>query len=395
MKFSRSRAALIGLVAMLAVAVGLLLKFSLDRADATPADATPLVRRIAVSVVPTRRGDLAVVVTALGTVTARETVTVHSRVDGELKRVHFREGQQVKAGELLAEIDPRPFQIALAQARGQLARDQALLDNARLDVTRYRELLQQDSIASQQVDAQLALVNQYQGVVQADVAAVDNARLQLDYARITAPISGRLGLRQVDAGNIVHASDTAGLVVITATAPISVLFAVPSDELPAIRARLRAGAELEVEAFDRGGARRLARGRLQSLDNQIDTTTATLKLKAEFDNDDDALFPNQFVNVALNVETRTGVVLLPSAAVQRGQGGAFVYVIDAERLAQRRAVVLGPAMGDEVMVEEGLREGESVVIEGIDKLRDGLAVEATTTRVAAGTGAEEPAPRQP
>ena len=395
MQFSRSRAALIGLAAMLAVGVGLLLKFSLDRADATPADATPLVRRIAVSVAPTRRGDLAVVVTALGTVTARETVTVRSRVDGELKRVHFREGQQVKAGELLAEIDPRPFQIALAQARGQLARDQALLDNARLDVTRYRELLQQDSIASQQVDAQLALVNQYQGVVQADVAAVDNARLQLDYARITAPISGRLGLRQVDAGNIVHASDTAGLVVITATAPISVLFAVPSDELPAIRARLRAGAELEVEAFDRSGARRLARGRLHSLDNQIDTTTATLKLKAEFDNDDDALFPNQFVNVALNVETRTGVVLLPSAAVQRGQGGAFVYVIDAERLAQRRAVVLGPAMGDEVMVEEGLREGESVVIEGIDKLRDGLAVEATTTRVAAGTGAEEPAPRQP
>lgn len=395
MKFSRSRAALIGLVAMLAVGVGLLLKFSLDRADATPADATPLVRRIAVSVAPTRRGDLAVVVTALGTVTARETVTVHSRVDGELKRVHFREGQQVKAGELLAEIDPRPFQIALSQARGQLARDQALLDNARLDVTRYRELLQQDSIASQQVDAQLALVNQYQGVVQADVAAVDNARLQLDYARITAPINGRLGLRQVDAGNIVHASDTAGLVVITATAPISVLFAVPSGELPAIRARLRAGAELEVEVFDSAGGRSLARGRLQSLDNQIDTTTATLKLKAEFENGDDALFPNQFVNVALNVETRKGVVLLPSAAVQHGQSGAFVYVIDAERRAQRRAVVLGPAMGDEVMVEEGLREGESVVIEGVDKLRDGLAVEATNTRVAAGPGAEEPAPQQP
>ena len=395
MKFSQSRAALIGLVAMLAVGVGLLLKSSLERAAATPSGATPLVPRIAVSVAPTRRGDLTVVVTALGTVTARETVTVRSRVDGELKRVHFREGQQVKAGELLAEIDPRPFQIALDQARGQRARDQALLDNARLDVTRYRELLQQDSIASQQVDAQVALVHQYEGVVQADVAAVDNASLQLAYARITAPISGRLGLRQVDAGNIVRASDTAGLVVITATAPISVLFAVPSDELPAIRARLRAGAELEVEAFDRGGARRLARGRLQSLDNQIDTTTATLKLKAEFDNDDDALFPNQFVNVALNVETRKGVVLLPSAAVQRGQGGAFVYVIDAERLAERRAVVLGPAMGDEVMVEDGLREGEAVVIEGVDKLRDGLAVEATNTRVAASVGVEEPASKQP
>ena len=395
MKFTRSRAALIGLVAMLAVAAGLLLKSALERADADTAGAAPLVRRIAVSVAPTRRGDMAVMVTALGTVTARETVTVHRRVDGELKRVHFREGQQVKAGELLAEIDPRPFQIALDQARGQLARDQALLDNARLDVTRYRDLLKQDSIASQQVDAQVALVHQYEGVVQADVATVDNARLQLDYARITAPIGGRLGLRQVDAGNIVHATDSAGLVVITATAPISVLFAVPSDELPAIRARLRSGAELEVEAFDRGGARRLARGRLQSLDNQIDTTTATLKLKAEFANDDDALFPNQFVNIALQVETRNGAVLVPSAAVQRGQSGAFVYVIDAERLAHRRAITLGPAMGDEVLVEEGLREGESVVIEGVDKLRDGLAVEPTSSRVTASAGAEEPAPKQP
>jgi multidrug efflux system membrane fusion protein len=219
-------------------------------------------------------------------------------------------------------------------------------------------------------------------VVQTDIAAVDNARLQLTYARITAPISGRLGLRQVDAGNIVRANDVTGLVVITATAPISVLFSVPSHELPAIRKRLREGASLNVEAFDSGAAQRLAQGRLLSLDNQIDTTTATLRLRAEFDNHDDALFPNQFVNVALHVATRDNVVLVPSAAVQRGQSGAFVYVVDAERLVQRRAVVIGPQAADEVLVESGLEAGESVVVEGVDKLRDGIAVEPLTVATA-------------
>jgi multidrug efflux system membrane fusion protein len=394
MKFTRSRAASVALVAMSALALALLLKSPLDRADeggATGKAAHPS-PRIAVDVAVTRRGDMDIVVTALGTVTARETVTVHSRVDGELKQVHYREGQLVKAGDLLAEIDPRPFQIALDQARGQLARDRALLDNARLDVARYRELLKQDSIASQQVDAQLALVHQYEGVVQTDIAAVANAQLQLDYAHITAPLSGRLGLRQLDAGNMVHASDSSGLVVITATSPINVVFAVPSDELPAIRARLRAGAELAVDVYDRGGAQHLASGHLVSLDNQIDTTTASLKLKAEFANRDDALFPNQFVNVGLHVETRKGAVLLPSAAVQRGQGGAFVYVIDAERLAHRRAIELGPAAGDEVVVESGLSEGESVVVEGVDKLRDGVAVAPAASGAAR---AEEPARPQP
>lgn len=394
MKFTRSRAALSGLVAMLVVGAGLLLKPSLDRADPATAPA-PAARRIAVSVAPTRRGDMDVVVSALGTVTARETVTVHSRVDGELVHVHFREGQQVKAGDLLAEIDPRPFQIALAQAEGQLARDRALLDNARLDVARYRELLAQDSIASQQVDAQVALVHQYEGVVQADIAAVDNARLQLDYARITAPIGGRLGLRLVDAGNMVHAGDATGLVVITATTPISVVFAVPADELPPIRARLHAGARLPVDALDAKGTRQLARGRLASLDNQIDTSTASLKLKAEFANEDDALFPNQFVNVALHVDTRKDVVLMASAAVQRGQDGAFVYVIDAENMARRRVVSLGPALGDEVVVEAGLKEGELVVVEGIDKLRDGIAVEASAVPAANRGTSGEAASRQP
>lgn len=397
MKFTRSRAAVIGLVAMLAVGLGLQQSLPFKNADAGSgaADGAPAARRIAVSVAPTRRGDMDIIVTALGTVTARDTVTVRSRVEGELMRVHFREGQQVKAGALLAEIDPRPFQIALEQARGQLARDRALLDNARLDVARYRELLSQDSIAAQQVDAQIALVHQYEGVVQTDIAAVDNASLQLTYARITAPISGRLGLRQVDAGNIVRANDVTGLVVITATAPISVLFSVPSHELPAIRKRLREGATLNVEAFDSGAAQRLAQGRLLSLDNQIDTTTATLRLKAEFDNHDDALFPNQFVNVALHVATRDNVVLVPSAAVQRGQGGAFVYVVDAERLVRRRAVVLGPLAADEVVVESGLEAGESVVVEGVDKLRDGIAVEPLTVATAAAAPTAESAHSSP
>lgn len=384
MKFTRSRAALVGMVAMLAAGTGLLLKWPFERATAAPAasvTAAPA-RRIAVSVAPSRRGDVDIIVTALGTVTARDTVTVHSRVDGQLLRVHFREGQDVKAGELLAEIDPRPLQIALAQAQGQLARDSALLDNARLDVARYRELEKQDSIARQQVDAQVALVHQYEGVVQADRAAVDDARLQLDYARITAPIGGRIGLRLVDAGNMVRAADSTGLAVITATRPISVTFAVPSDQLPAIRARLRRGATLAVEAFARDGAKALARGRLVSLDNQIDTTTASLKLKAEFANDDDALFPNQFVNIALHVETRQGVVLLPAAAVQRGQDGAFVYVVDDEGLARRRAIVTGASIGDEVVADSGLDAGATLVVEGIDKLRDGIAVAATPLRVA-------------
>lgn len=398
MKFTRNRAALVmGLVALLAVGATLLLKSPLEGADAAPSTAvaaTPA-RRLAVSVAPSRRGDVDIIVTALGTVTARDTVTVHSRVDGQLLRVHFREGQEVKAGDLLAEIDPRPFQIALAQAEGQLARDSALLDNARLDVARYRELLKQDSIASQQVDAQVALVHQYEGVVQADRAAVDNARLELEYSRISAPLAGRIGLRLVDAGNMVRASDSTGLAVITATRPISVVFAVPSDELPAIRARLRAGAVLNVEALDRDGARRLASGRLASLDNQIDTTTASLKLKAEFANDDDALFPNQFVNVALHVETRHGVVLLPSAAVQRGQGGAFVYVVDEEGLARRRPIVTGAAMGDEVVAESGLEAGEALVVEGVDKLRDGIAVAATPMQVARATRNEEAAAKAP
>ena len=373
MTSNRTRSALLGLGALAAVGLALLLEAPDNQAAEPPV--VPHAPRIAVSAVEARLGEMDVLVTALGTVTARETVTVRSRVGGAIEKLHFHEGQQVAAGQLLADIDPRPFKVALAQAQGQLARDRALLDNARLDLARYRELLAQDSIAAQQVDAQAALVAQYAGTVTADQAAVDQAALNLDYARITAPIGGRVGLRLVDAGNIVAANDAQGIVTITATQPISVVFAVPAEQLPAIRARLRDGAALAVEAFDRDLRTPLGRGRLVSLDNQIDVATATLKLKAEFANDDEALFPNQFVNVALHLETRKDVVLIPTAAVQRGQGGAFVYVVDDKHTARLRQVTLGPASGDDVVAQSGVAAGETVVVEGVDKLHDGVAVE--------------------
>ena len=321
-----------------------------------------------------RAGDIDVVINALGTVTARNTVTVRSRVEGQLVRIAFREGQQVKAGDLLAEVDPRPFQAQLDQARGQLARDQALLANAELDVERYRGLLAKDSIARQQVDAQEALVRQYRGAVQADQAAVDTARLQLAYARITAPISGLLGLRQVDVGNVIRTSDANGIVVITETQPITTVFSVPSDHIAAIQGRLMAQETLQVDLFGRDGVKQLANGRLISIDNQIDATTGTVKLKALFANKDGALFPNQFVNVRLRVESRRNVTLAPVAAVQRGSRGTFVYLVQAGAVSIR-PVVLGPVSGDDVAIEGGLAPGDQVVTDGADKLRQGAKVE--------------------
>ena len=314
------------------------------------------------------------VINALGTVTARETVTVRSRVDGELTRIHFREGQMVKAGDLIAELDARPFQIALNQATGQLLRDQALLENSKLDLARYRDLLAQDSIAGQQVDAQVSLVHQYDGTVMIDRAQVDNAKLQLVYAHITAPIAGRLGLRQIDLGNIVHAADSQGLVVITSTQPVTAVFSVPSEHLPALLARLRSGATLAVAAYDRGGSTRLAEGYLLSLDNQIDPASATLKLKAEFANRDNALFPNQFINIELHVDTRKDALLIPTVAVQPGQSGPFVYVVDHSNTVNQHALTLGPSTAETMVVESGLEVGDRVVLDGVDKLHDGSKV---------------------
>ncbi|MEI7613104.1 MAG: MdtA/MuxA family multidrug efflux RND transporter periplasmic adaptor subunit [Betaproteobacteria bacterium] len=342
-------------------------------------------RPVPVVAATVQRGDIDVIITALGTVTARNTATVKPRVDGLLQRIVFREGQLVKAGELLAEIDPRPFQALLDQAKGQLLRDQALLGIAQLDVERYRNLLAKDSIARQQVEAQEALVKQYQGTVQIDQGNVDNARLQLDFTRITAPLPGRLGLRQVDVGNMVRASDTTGLVVITQTQPIMVVFSIPADSLGAVVKHVQAGETLAVEAWDREGRNRLASGSLLSLDNQIDTTTGTVKLKAEFTNTDNALFPNQFVNARLRVEKRQGATLVPVAAIQRGTLGTFVYVVNAEdKTVSTRAVTLGPNTADTVAIEKGLEPGEVVVVDGADKLRQGAKVELPSAETGGG-----------
>ena len=312
-------------------------------------------------------------VDALGTVTALNTVTVRSRVDGPLVAVPFHEGQLVATGDLLAKIDPRTFQVALDQATGQLAHDQAQLADARVDLDRYTGLLAKDSIAKQQVDSQLYTVRQLEGTVRSDKAQVENARLQLEFTRITAPFPGRVGLRQIDVGNMIHATDTNGLVLLTQTHPITVVFAVPSDQLTQILPPWRKGDELTVDALDRDG-KSLAHGKLAAVDNQIDVTTGTVKLKAQFDNTDDALFPSQFVNARLKVATLSGVTLIPSAAVQRGAPGTFVYVVAENNIVSLRKVTLGPASGDLVSISTGVQPGEQVVIDGVDKLRDGAKV---------------------
>jgi multidrug efflux system membrane fusion protein len=325
-----------------------------------------------------KSGDIDVFINALGTVTARNTASIKARVDGQLVRITFREGQIAKEGEVLAEIDPRPFQVQLEQAKGQMLRDQALLTNAKLDLDRYQGLLAKDSIAKQQVDTQEALVRQYEGVVLSDRGQVDNAQLQLDFTHITAPVSGRLGLRQIDAGNMIHGSDANGLVVITQTRPINVIFAIPADSISTVLARLRTGETLVVDALDRDGKTQLAAGKLLTADNQIDTTTGTVKLKAEFANMDDKLFPNQFVNARLRVETRHNAILLPVSAIQRGTQGTFVYVVGQDHTVAIRPVTLGPISGETVAIEKGVAANEQVVTDGADKLREGAKVEVTT-----------------
>lgn len=346
-------------------------------------------RPLPVQAAAAKRGDVDVVINALGTVTARNTATVKARVDGQIVRIAFREGQWVKPGDLLAEIDPRPFQVQLDQANGQLARDEALLTNAKIDFERYAGLLAKDSIAKQQVDAQQALVRQYEGVVQADRAQVDSAKLQLAFTRVTAPVAGRLGLRQIDVGNMVHAGDATGIAVITQTQPIDVVCAIPADSLGPVLARLHGRQALAVDAFDRDGKTKLATGTLLTVDNQIDVATGTVKLKAEFANKNEGLFPNQFVNARVHVETRHDATLIPGAAIQRGTQGSFVYVVGTEQTVSIRPVTLGPVSGDSVAIEKGLAPDELVVFDGADKLRAGAKVEVTTpgTRAAAGPAA--------
>ncbi|MEE3634439.1 MdtA/MuxA family multidrug efflux RND transporter periplasmic adaptor subunit [Pseudomonas sp. AL 58] len=330
---------------------------------------------VPVRVAPATVADFPVYLKALGTVTATNTVNVRSRVAGELVKVNFQEGQKVKAGDLLAEIDPRSYQIALQQAEGTLAQNLAQLKNAQIDLERYKGLYAEDSIAKQTLDTQAALVEQYQGTIKTNQAAVGDARLNLEFSKIRAPIGGRLGLRQLDVGNLVAANDTTALVVITQTQPITVAFTLPEAELSTVLARYRSGAKLAVEAWDRGDLKQQAVGVLSSLDNQIDTTTGTLKFKARFENQDEVLFPNQFVNVRLLADTLKDVVLAPSAAIQFGTEGSFVYVMDGDKKVRIRKLKVGASDGEHTVVIEGLAKGERVVLEGTDRLRDGSDVD--------------------
>jgi membrane fusion protein, multidrug efflux system len=337
---------------------------------AKPASSPP-----AVSVVMStaQRGNIGVYLNALGTVTPVSTVTVQSRVDGQLMSVNYREGQMVREGDLLAEIDPRPFQAQLAQAEGQYARDKALLENALIDLDRYRSAYARNAIPKQTLDTQVATVHQLEGTVKFDQGQIESAKVQLAYCRITSPISGRVGLRLVDPGNIVSAGGTNGLLVITQLQPITLIFSVAQDYLPQIQQQLRRGRRLEVEAFDRTQQKKLATGALLTLDNQIDTTTGTIRLKAVFPNKDDSLFPNQFVNARLLVETERGATLVPTAAIQRNAQSAFVYVVNPDQTAAMRTVSVGTTEGN-VTAVEGLKPGDVVAVEGFDKLQDGVKV---------------------
>jgi multidrug efflux system membrane fusion protein len=403
--FSRAKPWVFGL---LVLGGGAVWWWKAQPADPTVAEATPASgraealtgaggRRFAgakgvqpVSVQSVRRQGIRVSVNAIGSITALNTAVVHAQVSGVLQSLSFKEGQQVRAGQSLAQIDPRALQAALSQAEGALARDKAQLDNALIDLDRYRGLLAKDAIPKQQLDTQEALVRQLEGTVKADQGAVDSARVQLSYTRVTAPISGRVGLKQVDLGNVVQPGDANGIVSITQTQPISLLFALPAAHVPQITARLRAGASIPVEAWERGGKRLLAVGRVDTVDNAIDPSTDTIKVKAVFPNRDEALFPNQAVSVTLQLDVLNDAIAVPQAAVLRGAQGFYVYIVNADNTVSTRVVTPGAVDEGWMAVEGPLMPDEKVVIDGTDRLREGARVELIAADPKQRAGANAP-----
>ena len=365
-----------GLIALLMVVIGggMVALSGHWRSAAGRQRALPAPPRVSVVAASARTRDVGVYLYGLGTVTPLNTVTVRTRVDGQLLGVHFQEGQIVRSGDLLAEIDPRPFEAQLTQFEGQLERDQALLDNARVDLKRFQVLVKTDAVPRQQLDTQDSLVHQLEGTVKNDQGQIDATKVNLVYCHITSPIAGRVGLRLVDPGNIVHAADTGGLIIITQLQPITVIFTIPEDNIPTVLERLRQGVRLPVEAYDREQRRKLAEGALLTIDNEVDPTTGTVRLKAQFPNTDNRLFPSQFINARLLIETRRGATVVPTAAIQSSAKGSFVYVVRPDRTVGIRQVTVGVTDGDDVSIERGLAVGEQVVVEGAERLRDGVAI---------------------
>ncbi len=350
---------------------------------------------VPVVVATAQRGDLPVYFDGLGTVTAFNTVTVHSRVDGQITKINFQEGQFVHQGESLLEIDARPYQVQLEQAEGQLAKDQAQLRDVQVNYERFQLLYKEGVIPKQQLDTQGAQVGQFEGSIKADQGTIDSAKLQLVYSHVIAPISGRIGLRLVDIGNIVHASDTGGLLVITQLQPIAVIFSLPQDQLPQVASKLRNGEQLIVDAFDRDDTTKIESGKLLTIDNQIDTTTGTYKLKAVFNNDRNLLFPNQFVNVHLLADVKKNLVIVPASAIQRGPQGTYVYVVQTGKTAKIQTVTIALTTANSVGLSAGLNAGEVVVVDGQDKLQDGSQVNPSTAPAAAPNAQSTNAGQQP